>query len=153
MKRLISVLLTAAVLVGLAAVPASAATRFLVGGCDLSQSYFPVTNNGLAWSDSDQAAFHTPMRRAGACRHVWFVSLGVNAAPPCTMAMVRTYNEGTPPTVRVNGPWHRFQGVGDAFDLRPTIDNMRLYRVYARGCYPFDESRYTPGFRVYTHAP
>lgn len=150
MKRiLLAILATVALagsLVALSAAPASAAGT--VRGCAESQYYFPATGNGLLWSDAQQT-FYTAMARAGACRHLYVVSWGVNNAPPCTMMKMNTYNEDR--TLRVNGPWYRFEGVGRLGDLRPTIDNMRLYRVYAYGCDNFRNFRYTPGFSVYTH--
>lgn len=145
--------LVLAVLIALGVLIAPAAAQAIppVNGCAES-AYFPsAPGNGLAWSYSDYTAFHTPMMRAGACRHVWVQFFGVYTAPACMYARVLTYNNDR--TVRVRGPWMEFRGIGDLGDLRPTIDNMRYYRIYAYGCGSFRGPGWVPGFRVFTHAP
>lgn len=154
MRRIISTLLATVALTGalvaLTGTPAAAYEQ--VRGCSLSQGYSSATSNGLVWSYSDQNAYHTPTARAGSCGHVYVISLGVNNAPACFYARIRTYNEDR--TVRNNGPWYRFEGIGRLGDLvgeMGGIANMRLYRVYVYGCEPFRDPRYTPGLLIYTH--
>jgi len=155
MSKILRALLVFAVALGVLVVPAAAnagARYGTVRGCAESQFYFPATLNGLAWSYSDSNAFHTPTARAGACGHVYVVSLGVNNAPPCFYARIRTYDEDR--TIRTNGPWYRFEGVGRLGDLVGElggIANQRLYRVYVYGCGEFRDPRYTPGMQIYTH--
>lgn len=120
-----------------------------VEGCVETARYPLAFDNGLAWSTSDQEAFHTPMFRAGSCRHVMVLSFGVFNGPPCFFAMVKTYNENG--TLRVRGPWIRFSSVGTIRDLRPTIDSGRLHRVYAYACEPFRARQFPPSFVVYSH--
>ena len=118
-----------------------------ISGCVFTADYDLAFDNGLAWSTSDQEAFHTPMFRAGSCRHVMVLSYGVYNAPPCFYARVKTYNEDG--TTRVRGPWVRFPSVGSIRDLRPTIDPRRLFRVYAYACEPFRARQFPPSFAIY----
>lgn len=148
MKRIISVIVAAAVLLGLAAVPASAAVPLPAQGCIFTAAYPLAFDNGLAWSDSDQEAFHTPMFRAGDCRHVMVHSLGVYNGPPCFNAKVKTYNENG--TVRVQGPWIQLASVNMWRDLRPTIDEGRLHRVYVAACGAFRDRYHPPSLEIYS---
>ena len=151
MKRIITVLCIAAALLGLAATPAGAIPVpgiRPISGCVFTASYDLTFDNGLAWSTSDENAFHTPMFRAGSCRHVMVISFGVYNAPACFYAKVNTYNENG--TYRVKGSWVRFSGVGAIHDLRPTIDSGRLHRVYAFACEPFRARQFPPSFDVYS---
>ena len=152
MKRIITVIVTAAALLGLAAVPASAipAPRaVVVNGCVHTASYPLTHDNGLVWSTVDNETFHTPMFRAGSCRHVMVQSFGVYNAPPCFYGMVRTYNEDR--SVRVEGPWMRFDRVGQWHDLRPTIDSGRLHRVRVTPCGVFRDIHHPPSIAIYSH--
>src|SRR5688572_3099388 len=127
-KRLVSFAVAVAVLVGLAAAPASAAIpapiapvtvipvpEFCCPGpppdCRFSIAYPSWPNNGMAWSTSDMESFHTPTMRAGACGKVWVESLGVYDAPACMNVKLVTYHEDG----RRNyvGPWYQLRAVGD----------------------------------------
>lgn len=119
-----------------------------ISGCVFTADYDLAFDNGLAWSTSDENAFHTPMFRAGSCRHVMVQSYGVYNAPACFYAKVNTYNENG--TYRVKGSFVRFSGVGTIKDLRPTIDPGRLHRVYAYGCEPFRARQFPPSFAVFS---
>jgi hypothetical protein len=151
MKRIITVIVAAAALLGLVAAPASATSRAAVpvNGCVWTASYPLTHDNGLAWSNSDNEAFHTPMFRAGACRHVMVQSFGVYNGPPCFYGMVKTYNENG--SLRVRGPWIRFDAVGNWRDLRPTIDVGRLHRVYVHACGAYRDIHHPPSMAIYSH--
>lgn len=172
MKRIITVLALAAGILGLIAVGPTQATNSgitpvsvpapiapvqagipvpglvpPISGCVFTQDYDLMYDNGLAWSESDDTAFHTPMFRAGDCRHVMIQSYGVFAAPPCFYARVKTYNDDK--SLRLKGSWVRFQGVGAIHDLRSSIDVRRLYRVYAYACEPYRARQFPPSFAIY----
>src|SRR5688572_30499473 len=104
MKRIISVIVAVVVLLGLASTPASAAV-VSIRGCEITADFDPFPFNGMAWSTSDNEAYHTPMMRAGACRHLYAQNMSVYNAPACMIAKVHTYNENQ--TIRVRGPWMR----------------------------------------------
>jgi len=174
MKRISTIVIAAAVLLGLAAIPVSAAAPVFapkstaalaaipapiapvaipvpglvpVGGCVFTARFPLAYDNGLAFSVSDDDAFHTPMYRAGACRSVLVQSFGVFSAPPCQWLRVKTYNEDR--SVRVRGTWFRSTYVGQWLDLRRSIDPGRLFRVYAYGCEPFRGRQFPNAFQIY----
>lgn len=151
MKRIITLLITIGVALGIFAVPASANTAVpMLRGCALTEGYFPAEGNGLTWSDSKQA-YQTPPLRSGDCGYGYVINLGVSNAPPCTMMRMDTYNDDW--TLRVRGQWWRFDRLYRVGDLRggDGLDFERWYRVFAFGCNFRSHGLYVPGFEVYTH--
>jgi hypothetical protein len=150
MKRITRTIIVLLVGLGILAVPTAAnAAVYNINGCILSYQYPPFLDNGLTFS-YENGLFYTPIRRAGACRHVYVRSSGVFNAPPCFSARIRTYNEDRTP--RVDGPYMRFDRVGQILDLRPTIENMRLYRIFAIPCASqYRDPGHPPGYDVFTH--
>lgn len=153
MKRIITVIIAAAVLLGLAAFSTSASKIPVPGSnCAFSVQYLPDPDLTTMYFSYSNGLFQTPLARAGACGHVYVESLGVAAAPPCFIARIRTYNEDRTPNY--DGPYMQWTRTGQIRDIRNGyISNGRIYRIFAVPCDPFYRNpAHPPGFAVYTHA-
>lgn len=152
MKRIITILALAAGLVGLVAVPASAARATRPSDCSFSAMHSSLTYpNGLGWSTNRQAHI-TPLRRSGACGKVYIEFMGVYNAPTCAYFQLVTLNEDR--TWNWVGPWYFVNTLGQLVNLRGNgrISNNRLYHIYTYGCGRFRHMNFPPGMNIYTHA-
>ena len=151
MKRIITVIIAAAVLLGLAAFSTSASKIPVPGSnCAFSVQYLPDPDLTTMYFSYSNGLFQTPLARAGACGHAYVESLGV--APPRFIARIRTYNEDRTPNY--DGPYMQWTRTGQIRDIRNGyISNGRIYRIFAVPCDPFYRNpAHPPGFAVYTHA-
>jgi hypothetical protein len=150
MKRIATILIATASLIGLVALPASAKIPLPGTNCSFSVQYPPDPNTTAMSFSNVNRLWQTPVVRAGGCGHVFVESLGVNAAPPCFIARIRTYNENW--TVNYDGPYMRWDYVGQDRDIRNGyVSNNRLYRIFAVSCDArYRDAVHPPGFNVYS---